>query len=236
VRSVRNMATLAALLPVAFAASGCQTTQQQNDRLELRATRELASRKPVAVDKPSPDVKVTGTSVVSGKDGSAIVVALQNNGTKAASDLPIEVGAGGRVLNGGKELPYFQTHAPALAPGERGTWVFTTKEKAGGDPFAKVGAAPSPPVSSADGLPELAATASAQQGGSVTVDVANKSDIPQYDLQVYAVAKDAHGYLAAGAATLEHLGSGSDHSVALHLTGDPKNAPVQLFTSPTYFE
>jgi hypothetical protein len=239
----KSTAAVALCTLVAIAASGCKTTQQNNDRLEIRAKRTIEARTPVHVTRVNPDVKVLRAALVRGKGGGAVVVVLQNTGSKSATELPLEVGVkggGGEVaLNAGKTLGYAENHAPALEPSQRTTWVFKTgKPLPAGTAFAKVGAEPADPLTApSDDLPDLEAVAQgAPTNGSLSVKITNKSDIPQYDLGVYATAKKGHGFVAAGQATVEHIGSNEDRTVAVPLIGDPKRAQVQLYITPTYFE
>jgi hypothetical protein len=238
VRSARRLIFVAACIPVAATLlAGCKTTQDSNDRLELRAKRTLAGRIPIEVKKASPDVKVERVAAVRAKDGGAIVVALRNVSDHVVNDLPIEAGIGNEPLNVGKLFTYAQTRAPALDPGERGTWVFhSDKPLPAGTPFAKVGAAPEPALASTAGLPGIdAAAASRLSNSTLSVKITNKTDIPQYDLEVYAVARKGKRYAAAGVAPVEHLGSDGEKTVDVPFTGDAKGAPVQVFVSPVYF-
>jgi hypothetical protein len=241
VRSVRPLIVVATCIPLAATAlTGCKTTQQSNDRLNLRATRELASRVPVDVRRQNPEIKVEQTAVVSGAKGKggAIVAVLKNVSDHVTNDLPIEVGVGGRPLNSGKTFTYAQTRAPALDPGEETTWVFQSdKPLPAGAPFARVGMPPSPVLATADSLPGIEATqAAAPANSTLSVKITNKSDIPQYDLEVYAGAKKGRRYVAAGATGVEHLGSNESTTVDVPLTGDAKGTHVQLFIAPIYFK
>jgi hypothetical protein len=234
---------VAICIPGAIALSGCKTTQQSNDRLALRAKRTLEGRKPVHVSRPNADIKVEEATLVRGPKGGAVVVVLRNEGAKIASDLPIEVGVrdggGETVLNAGKTLPYFQSHAPALAPGGKTTWVFRSEKPlpAGGAAFAKVGVAGPQPLTEPSRLPDVSVSAASPVTNStLSVTIRNNTDVPQYDLEVYATAKKGRSYVAAGQTAVEHIGSDSSATVELPLIGEPKGARIELFTSPTYFQ
>jgi hypothetical protein len=239
-----STAALALCLLLAVVAAGCKTTQQSNDRLEIRAKRTIEARTPIDVTRVNPDVKVVRAVLVRGKGGGAVVVTLVNTGSESATELPLEVGVKGdggeEALNAGKTLGYAENHAPALEPGQETTWVFKTGEPlpAGDTAFAKIGAEPADPLTApGDDLPDLEAVMQGTPtGGSLSVKITNKSDIPQYDLGVYATAKKGRRFVVAGQATIEHIGSNEDKTVAVPLIGDPKDATVQLFITPTYFE
>ena len=231
----------ASLLVIAAAVSGCATTQDANKRASIQADRTLASREPLALNGTDRAVQVVRTSIVSGKDESAIVVLLRNRGELPANDLPIEVGRqGGGPLNTGKNVPYFQSHAPAIAPGAETTWVYVSKERLGSGPvYARVGnAAASAPHASE--VPELdvsdSGVHSANGGSTVVAEVGNGTGIPQYGLDVYAVARKGDRYVAAGRASLTHLGVDQSAQLRLNLVGDPKGSQIQIYAPPTLFE
>jgi hypothetical protein len=227
----------ASLLVLAAAVSGCATTQDANKRASINADRTLASREPLVLKGAARDVRVVSTSVIDGEDGSAVVVVLRNRGDEPVNDLPIEVGPeGGDPVNNRPNVPYFQSHAPAIAPGQETTWVYVSKEPLHADrAFARVGAPASPPLTTAEHLSELE-TGGSSHGSSVHAEVTNDIGIPQYDLDVYAVARRNGRYVAAGRANLEHLGVSKTARLALPLIGDAKGARIQVFAPQTLFQ
>lgn len=228
--------------------AGCTTTQQQAARLHLRSEREDAGRKPIEVKRPNPDVRVIESSIVRGSGGAAVAVTLRNTGADPLNDLPLAVGVrspdGTVFLNDRGHLPYFQTHAPALAPGARTTWVFTsTKTLPAGVPVAKVGVPAPHPLTTASSVPELDVshvTASHQNSDaketSVEVEVTNHTGMPQYDVAVYAWARKGGRLVAAGRGSVEELASDSTATVKLELIGAPGDARVHVAAPPTIFQ
>jgi hypothetical protein len=229
---------------------GCDSTQQKNARAQLVAQRELASRKLPDV-RPGSPVAVTRTSLIRGRRSTAFVVDLRSRAAKPLTDVPIVVGVrtpGGRrePLNARKGLDWFQTHVPAIAAGGRATWVFERKRSvtAGARPYARVGIPASPALSDADSLPTVEATARTEpvslerrrrRRSSARVEVANVSDVPQYELQVYALVR-AHGrYVAAGKRAIEHLGTGERTTVTVPLTGRARRQGLRAHAIPTIF-
>jgi hypothetical protein len=227
----------ASFVVLVAAVSGCATTQDSNKRISVRFDRTLASRKPLDLRGTAPDVKVIRTGVVDGKNGSAIVVVLRNTGENPVNDLPIEVGPeGGKALNTAANVPYFQSHAPAIAPGDEVTWVYASKDPIGSSQaFARVGAPSSPPLTTAGHVSELAASGKSG-GASVKAEVTNDTGVPQYDLDVYAVARKGGRYVAAGRASLEHLGVSKTVRLTLPVTGDAKGTQIQVFAPQTLFQ
>ena len=234
---------LAALCPLAaLALAGCETTQDAAARLKVRSERTLAGRNPVAIDRPAQGVRVVDAALVRGDGDAAVVVELENDGDQPVNDLPIAVGvktAGGkRYLNDGRNLPYFQTHAPALAAGESGTWVFAAKDPVDdGTAFAEVGAGADPPITVASTVPELdLGSVSGPDGSKATVEVSNPVGYPQYDLTVFAWVTKGDRYLAAGTAPAGDLEPDETEPVAVKLIGDPAGGEVHASAPPTIFQ
>ena len=229
------------LLALALALSGCTTSQQTASRLRLNSARVLESRKPVTVRRIDRDVRVVGTTLVRGGKHAAAVVVLRNRGKSNVNDLPLEVGVreGGRsqTLNSHRNVPYFQAHAPALAPGSETTWVFTSRHPvAGGSVFARVGTAKSRPAV-ADSLPSVEATISAPKHGSTAeVTVHNDSGVTQYDLAVYAAGSRGGRTVAAGRASITKLDPHQTATVRLPLIGNPRGASLRAYAAPTVFD
>ena len=218
----------ALLAVVALALTGCATTQQTNERYKLRADRTLAGRKPLRVTAPGTDAGVGRVTVLRSAHGGAVVVELRNRSARALSDLPITVGIGRAPLNARGGLNFFQTHVAAIAPGATVAWVFTTRHRIPrGRPFAVVGNAARSPAA----LPEITAKPAAK--GAV---VRNATDVPQYGLPLYALARRGGRYVAAGRTTLQELGTGSSVTVPLRLIGARHGAPLELEALPTIFK
>jgi uncharacterized lipoprotein YmbA len=246
-RSVRGSkrATGAGCMVVAagIAVAGCSTTQQEAVRLRLNSARIRVSEKPTKVAVAGRWLRVEQIALVRSASGSAIVVRLHNPGRRTVSDLPISVGlwkgdARQRPLNvkSPEELSYFDAHVPVIAPGTTVTWVYTTTRRvpAGARPYAIVGARRSvlraPRVSTApviDAIPARTATTA-----RVAVTLQNRSSIPQYQLQVYAVARHGRRYVAVGELTVPHLDGDGKHTVQLPLLGRPGQGRLRVEALP----
>jgi hypothetical protein len=222
---------------VGAALSGCATTQDANKRASIQADRTLASRNALELKGTDPDVQVVSTTVLNGKDGSAVVAVLRNRGDQPVNDLPIEVGPeGGDPVNARPNVPYFQSHAPAIAPGDQATWVYVSKDPLGSNrAFVRVGAHPTAPLTTAGQVSELD-TGGKVDGSRVKAEVTNDTGVPQYDLDVYAVARKGGRLVAAGRADLEHLGVTNSAHLTLPVIGDAKRARVQIFAPQTLFQ
>jgi hypothetical protein len=239
--SATSLLFVVACLAVGGAVAGCTSSQQTAARLRLNSARLIESRKVVSVDRIDRSVRVLRTSLVHGKNGTAAVVVLRNRGKANVNDLPLEVGvrSGGHptYLNARRHLPYFQAHAPALAPGGQTTWVFTSPHPvAGSSAFARVGVAKSPPTV-AKQLPSLDVTiAPPKHGSPARASVHNDSSIPQYSVAVYAAGKRGGRTVTAGRASIAKLDPGETTTVKLPLIGNPKGASLHAYAAPTVFD
>jgi hypothetical protein len=65
------------------------------------------------------------------------------------------------------------------------------------------------------------------------VTLRNLSAVPQYQLQVYAVARSGGRYLAAGNLTVPHLGGQSARTVRVPVVGNLGDAALNVQALPT---
>jgi hypothetical protein len=237
VRSVRReSAAWATALPVAVVLTGCVSTQQIAARTRLVNARVLASQTTTTVARPDPNVTVGGLTLIHARTGTAIVVPLRNTSSSTLTDLPITVGVharGGRelYLNRSANLDYFDTHVAAIAPHAVTTWVFTTNRRlTAAAPFATVGW-PQLHPSLTNGLPRI----DASSHGGARLSVTNASTIPQYDLPVYVVAVRGGRDVAAGRATVPHLGTHGTTTLSVSVLGSPRGATLDVIATPTIF-
>lgn len=221
--------SVSALALAAVALGGCTTTQDVNTRYELRAQRLLAGREPLRVTTPNAAIAVEHVTVVRGH-GTAFVVELSNRTGEALTDLPISVGVGRRYVNARHGLDYFQTRIAAIAPHGRVRWVFATRRPVPerGRPFARVGEPSAPRAVPGGALPRIAVA-----GDAAHARLTNRSDIPQYNLPVYALVRDGGRYVAAGRATVEELAKHGAATVAIPLRGAKPRGTVELEALPT---
>lgn len=245
VRSVRRASVACvATLPLAVVLTGCVSTQQIAARARLVSARVLASQGTTQVERVNSDVAVGRVVLIRTRTGTAIVVPLRNNSSSNLTDLPISVGVRttsgeSLYLNRSANLDYFESDVAAIGPGATTTWVFTTDRRVrGGRPFATVGFPQLHPSTSAT-LPRidvsLRTRGSAPAGATVEVSVANRSGIPQYGLQVYAVAVRAGRTIGAGRAEIIHLGTNATTTMSVTLLGVAQGVALRLIALPTIF-
>jgi hypothetical protein len=248
--SARQASAILACVSVAGALivlSGCDTTttQTKSARAELQIQRNLAAAEETKLTGNAPGVKVLNATAIRGKKGGAIALVVRNTGSKTINDLPVGVGVGtagkSPYLNLAKRVPYFQSHLPAIAPGEKATWVFTSeKPLPAGDAFAKVGGPPKEPLATVGTPPEMA-TADARgktekDSSVIEARVSNDSDIPQLDVEVYASASKGDQLVAAGATKVGEIAPGQELTVHIPVAGSLDGAKAAAFAPPTIFD
>lgn len=245
---VRSASPAAILVAAATALAGCETTMQEAARIQINDARIRAGEVSVRISRSIRTVSVTDIALVRGSGTTAFVVSIRNRSGAPTSDLAVSVGvrlAGGKVVyaNSTAGLPYFSTHIAELGTGATLRWVFTTGRRfpAGARPFARVGAAavlsPEPHASPVPGVTArlLAPPAGGAGGEAATVLVRNRSSMPQYQLPVYAYVRRGERYLAAGAASIATLPSGSSATIKVPLAGHLEGGQVTVEVPATIF-
>jgi len=243
VRSVRRISIALSAPALAAGLAGCVTTQEKNSWLLLRNARELATETPVLVRAENSAVRVGPIHVVRAAGSATLAVTLTDVVSRPLTDLPISVGAierGGRrkYLNGKATIDYDDTHVPAIAAGATVSWILPDLHGIPpGRLFAVVGAARAPASTTTATLPRISASqVGAPTAGRLRVLVANDSGLPQFGLQVYAVALRDGRYVGAGRAAAGTLEGGHKETVELKFTGTPAGASLELYAPPTIFK
>lgn len=242
----RPLELAAATIVCGASVSGCVSTEQRAGWAHIEDARIIASQSSVIVRRADRQVRVTRVSMLDAGGRVAIAVGLRNTTSHPLNDLPISIGLsiarGATVyLNRAAGLDYFKTHVAEIPPRKAITWVFTGPRPRhfSGRPFAVAGSQTAPPITVADSIPSIRAVLSSarQPAGdrAVRVTVTNLSSIPQVGLQIYALARAAGRYSAAGSATVANLEAGNSTTTRVELVGRPRGAPVQLEALPTLF-
>jgi hypothetical protein len=231
----------AALVLVALALAGCESTQAKSAKLE-RAAQRSKHEKGLVVSEQSKDIKVEGTTMLQDANGAATVVELRNESKRSLVGLPVSV----QVLDKASKRLY-ANDAPgldsslvsvaSLAPGAQLAWVNDQVMVAspGRSVVAKIGAGAKP--GPAD-LPQmdvsgLKAEGDASGDQAITGDVANRSKLEQRRLVVYVTARKAGKVVAAGRAIVERLAPGKSAHFSVFPIGDPNGAELSAAAPPT---
>lgn len=235
----------AALLLVALALAGCETTAERSATLERQAKRERAAHPTVAqkglsITRQSPDVKVLATTVVHSSEGTAAIVTLRSLASRTLHDIPIAITA--RNASG---MPVYTNSAPGLAQslvsapllpahGEL-TWVDDQVLGTGRATSVTARIGEAPPTTAP--VPRLTVQEARLTGGasgpSVEGTLVNHSEVSQQELVVYAVARRGAQIVAAGRAVLPLARSGGSTPFQIFFIGDPSGAQLTLSAPPT---
>jgi hypothetical protein len=231
---VRVAATMVALVLLAVALTGCETTVEKSAQLEKTAHRTRLAERGLSIARASADISVLGAVLVRGAEGAAAVVTLRNGSAHALRDVPIAI-----TVKDAQGSTVFQNNAPGLEKALTSlgslpahgvaTWV-DDQVPASGDPAsvtAIVGV--SPAVSG--GLPEVevASVHPSDESGSATATgaVRNRSSVTQRTLVVYTVARRAGRVVAAGRAILPEVSPAASVPFHAFLVGNPKGAALE---------
>lgn len=232
---------IAALLLVALALTGCETTAQKSAKLEKAAKRvTLAKQKGLSITRRSAFIKVLDTSVVHDSEGAAAVVRLRNTAPRPLSDVPIEVtvkSAGGTSVytNSTPGLARTLVSVALVPPHAELTWIDDQIQVAGADSAnARVGEG----AAVRGALPEISVSGvqlheEAASGTTVEGTVTNHSSVAQQELVVYAVAQRGTAPVAAGRAVLASLPAGATSPFQIFFIGEPRGAALQVTAPPT---
>jgi hypothetical protein len=240
--SARMALTLGAVAAV-LALAGCETTMQRSAELERRAHHISLQWQGVSVTRESPNVQVLQSTIVRGGEASAVVVLLRNTSSHPLRDAPVEItvrDAKGAVLyrNDSPGLDFSLTHVPLLMPGAQTQWVDDQVQLTGtaAETSALVGEAR--PVPGA--VPRLVVSRPHQieepsLGVGAAGAVANRSNVTQRNLVVYAVARRGGRVVAAGRAVIPEAPAGGSSQFQAFFIGDPHGAEIQASAPPTTF-
>lgn len=231
-----------AFVGVALVATGCQSTQSKSAEIGAELG-PVAQEKGLKISKPSKDVKVVSSALLTDSAGSAVVVVVRNESSRDLANVPIGIeilDAKGRSVYK-NDLPGLEqalTAIPYVAAGGEATWVNdqvlaagrpkTVKVEVGegGTPFS--GEIPKFEVSAPklDGDPYSGVVA----GGNVENESGEKVD----RLLLYAVARHGDEVVAAGRGAIERIKpEPKPLPYNVYFIGDPRGADVEMTWFPT---
>ncbi len=240
----RACGLLGALAAVAVL-SGCESSQEKSAKLE-RAAKLVARNAPkgLSVTRPSARVRVTSTDIVSGSEGTAVLVTLHNGSAVAERELPIAItvtGANGRKVytNTTPGISHALVSVPLVPAHATFVWIddqvpATAAEARSvnatvGEGTPAHGAAPSITVSGA----HIVNDPSNGIGGEA--QVRNHSGTEQHELVLFATATRGGRVVAAGRSVVPQLAAGASASVQVFFVGSPAGAQLALTAPPTTF-
>jgi hypothetical protein len=231
----------AALVLVALALAGCETTAEKSAKLERQARQQRAHQPPPAkglsITRQNADVKVEQTAIVHSSEGNAAVVTLRNTSARTLQDVPIAItvrDAAGSTLytNSTAGLAHSLVSVPLLAAHGQVIWV-DDQVQATGTPAsvtARVGQA----AAATGAIPPIivqGAHLGEAEGAEGTV--VNHSRVSQTELVVDAIARRAGKIVAAGRAVLPQLPPATPTRFQVFFIGDPRGAQLAFSAPPS---
>jgi hypothetical protein len=226
----------AVLLAMLLLLSGCQTTAEKSAALAKKFHRETISQHGLSITRVSHEVKVLDTTLVHDANGTAAVVRLRNEGSRALREVPIAIDvkdAHGSTLfqNNAPGLETALVSIPSLAGSGEMTWI-EDQVPTSGQPAkmnAQVGEAPT----AAGSLPKIEVKGvhldeEASNGIGAAGTVENRSKVAQHSLVVFVLARRAGKVMAAGRAVLAEVAAGAAMPWQVFFVGDPRGAKLEV--------
>jgi hypothetical protein len=243
----RRTRALGAVLVLALALGGCESSQEKSAQLEkqaklAKAEHPVETAKGLSIAHASSAVRVVATQAVHSSEGTAVVVTLRNASTHALRDVPVAItvkGAGGSTLyqNDAAGLEAALTAVPLLPAGAQFQWIDDQVQaaEAPASVSAVVGEAPQAPAT----VPRIALTGvhANEEGGSsgVAGTIRNDSAVTQRELVVYGIARRGARIVAAGRAVLSKVAAHGSSPFQVLFIGSASGAQVEASAPPSTF-
>lgn len=232
----------------ALALTACESSQEENAKLEKVAKREEAEAKRrgaltphgLSIVRESTKVRVIGTAVLHSSEGTAAVVTLRNTSSTALREVPIEItvrdASGATIYN--NETPGLATAlvaVPLVAAHGTTTWIDDQVQASGVPASVTAKLGEGAPVTGA--IPRVSVEGthlieSPTSGVEAEGKLVNGSTVGQHELVIYATARRAGRIVAAGRALIPQAEAGSSTSFQVFFIGSPKGAQLEV-SAPT---
>ncbi len=240
---------VAALVLAALALTACESSQEENAKLERIAKREAAEAKRhgtvaprgLSITRQSTRVRVIATAVLHSSEGTAAVVTLLNVSGMTLRDIPIEItvrDASGAAIytNDTPGLATALVSVPLLAAHGTVTWIDDQVQAASVPASVSARIGEGERVTRA--VPRLrieAAHLAADSTSGVEAEgkLVNSSAVSQRELVVYATARRAGRIVAAGRALIPQAEPGTSANFQVFFIGDPKGAQLEVSAPPS---
>ena len=238
-------ASITALLVVAAAFAGCETTMEKSAKLEVSGA-GLAQLETVKLGATNRDIEVLDKTILTDQYGTAVIIRLKNTGNQPQVDVPIQIDIkdpkGKSVFRNDTEgLEDGLLNIQVIEPGEETLWVHDQVFPNGKAASVEVtiGKSEAPVPAS---VPEISASKpeinrDPVSGIEVQGEVTNESGVEQTDLLLYAVATRGGEVVAAGRGLVPKLKTGpKGEPYNIFFIGDPQGADIEVFATPNTFE
>ncbi len=241
--SIRLLAFAGLALLAASGLTACQSTQSKSAQLEKEGADVLLSEEGLEIEKESEEVKVTETTLLTDRYGSAVVVELHNGSDQNLVHVPILIDvrdAKGKSLYR-NDIPGIEpalASVPYIPAGGDVEWV-NDQVLASGVPKSvkvKVGASTE---SYSGAIPDIEVSAPTLEGDPVsgiaaTGEVVNRTDKDQERLLLYAIGRKGGKVVAAGRGAIEHIKATTKPlHYDIFFIGDPTGTDLEVSQFPT---
>jgi hypothetical protein len=237
------VAVLALSMLAVAGLSACQSTKDRSAELEAQGSTQLIGDEGLEIKHRNPDVKVTGTAVLSGSEGSnAVIVDLHNDSGQNLTEVPILI-----EVTDGKGKSFYKNDIPGIEPALASVPYIPAHGDAEwvNDQVLGVGKPKSVKVTVGTGggtyggeLPEVEVSEPTLAGDPVsgiaaTGNVVNETGEDQRRLLLYVVARKGNEVVAAGRGAIEHLKPERKKlKYTIFFVGDPSGADLKLSEFP----
>lgn len=228
-----------ALALAALALTACESSQEENAKIEKvyrreaaeAAKRRAAAERALSIPHPSRVVKVLAATALHTSEAGAAVVTLQNTSARTLRDLPIEItvkdAADATIYtNATPGLARALVTVPLLAAHATSLWVEdqvqTTAAPASVE--AKVGEG----ETIAQAPPQDAVTDARLVEGVAEGSLDNRSHSSQSEVILYAVARRGGQIVAAGSALVPTVEAGASAHFQAALVGNARGAQLEV--------
>ena len=234
--------TLVLAAGVALVTTGCESTQQKSARIAAELG-PVKQEKGLEITEQSKDVKVLDTTLLTEREGTAVVVEVRNESDKDLIEVPLGID----VLDAkGKSL--YRNDAPGIDPalaavpfipaGGVVDWVDDQVLTVGKPASVKavVGAGEQ---TFSGSQPKITVTEPKLEGDPYTGiaaggEVTNESGEDLERVLLYGVARKGDEIVAAGRGAIEHFKAGSKpQAYNIYFIGDPRGADVTVTEFPS---
>jgi hypothetical protein len=227
----------------ALTLAGCESNEERSAALAKHAHHLEPGRAGLSISRRSADVKVLGTTFITGSEGAAAVVVLRNTTAHTLRDVPIAItveGPGSRTLyeNNSPGLEAALTSLASLPGHGEATWVDDQVPASSGPATVRALVGEAPEAGSVPRIEVQGVHASEESGTGpgAAGTVRNHSSVTQRSLVVYALALRGGRIVAAGRAVLAEVAAGASVPFQAFLLGAPTGAKLEASAPPSTFE
>ena len=223
----------AALVLVAVALSGCESTQEESAKLEKTAKHFTLARTGLSITHASTQAQVLSATVVRDSEGAAVAVTVHNSSSHTLSSVPIAItvkNAHGQTLyqNNAAGLETGLTQISSLPAHGSITWVDDQVPPSGKPASVSAVVGEASTASGAEPRIEIGALQLSEAAtGEASGTVHNRSGITQQKLVVYVLARRGGTIVAAGRAILAEVAPGASVAFQAFLVGAATGAKLE---------